>query len=339
MTAEIVAMNKAAVALAADSAVTIETAAGVKIYNTNKLFMLSKFHPVGIMIYGNADLMDIPWESIIKTYRKALGERSFKSLEEYGVHFISYLDKNKTLFPSPAQSAYFSLQARSFLSEIVKEIDEKVEEAVHKGRKISASEIGKITEKIIAENYNSIASLPRLTTLPALFERQILREYRDIINQAIEATFKKLPLSRNERRQLKRICIGLCVQDLPDSSGVVIAGFGDEDIYPALVAYEIEFVVSDRLKYKEQQKIKIGREDNEAVLVPFAQQEMVHNFIAGIAPDYKTVLNEFLSTLFDRYPENLLKNVKNISRKKREELIVDMKKIGTEIAKLLEQDG
>jgi hypothetical protein len=42
MTAEIAIMNKWGVALAADSAVTIETAESVKIYNTHKLFMLSK---------------------------------------------------------------------------------------------------------------------------------------------------------------------------------------------------------------------------------------------------------------------------------------------------------
>lgn len=75
MTAEIAIMNKWAVALAADSAVTIQTSENVKIYNTNKLFMLSKYHPVGIMVYGNAELLGVPWEGIIKGYRKELGEK------------------------------------------------------------------------------------------------------------------------------------------------------------------------------------------------------------------------------------------------------------------------
>jgi hypothetical protein len=53
MTAEIAIVNKNAVALAADSAVTLRDPSTSKIYNTaNKLFMLSKFEPVGIMIYG-----------------------------------------------------------------------------------------------------------------------------------------------------------------------------------------------------------------------------------------------------------------------------------------------
>ncbi len=66
MTAEITVMNKSAVALAADSAVTLGPPGNGKIYDTvNKVFSLSKFHPVGIMIYGNAEFMRIPWETII----------------------------------------------------------------------------------------------------------------------------------------------------------------------------------------------------------------------------------------------------------------------------------
>ena len=58
MTAEVAIMNKTAVAMAADSAVTIPTGKGQKIYNTaHKLFKLSRCQPVGIMIYGTAEFM------------------------------------------------------------------------------------------------------------------------------------------------------------------------------------------------------------------------------------------------------------------------------------------
>ena len=67
MTAEIAIMNKEAIALASDSAVTMTGKAGQKIFTSaNKLFALSKYHPVGMMIYGSAIFMDVPWETIIK---------------------------------------------------------------------------------------------------------------------------------------------------------------------------------------------------------------------------------------------------------------------------------
>ena len=86
MTTEIAIMNKSAVALAADSAVTIALTGTQgrehKIFNSaNKLFALSKYCPVGIMVYGNASLMGIPWETIIKVYRRNLGDRKFDSLK------------------------------------------------------------------------------------------------------------------------------------------------------------------------------------------------------------------------------------------------------------------
>lgn len=59
MTAEVIVMNKSAIALAADSKVTVGGLRTGKTYDkVNKLFTLSKYHPVGAMIYGNAEFMD-----------------------------------------------------------------------------------------------------------------------------------------------------------------------------------------------------------------------------------------------------------------------------------------
>ncbi|MCM3291867.1 hypothetical protein M3661_17240 [Paenibacillus sp. MER 180] len=69
MTAEIAILNRSAVALAADSAVTV----GDKVYNSAiKILPLSYKHPIGIMIYNTSTFMGIPWETIIKSYRKQL---------------------------------------------------------------------------------------------------------------------------------------------------------------------------------------------------------------------------------------------------------------------------
>lgn len=68
MTSEILIMNKNAIMMAVDSAVTVE---GSKTYNeVNKLFMLSNDPPIGIMIFGAADFESIPMETLIKEYRK-----------------------------------------------------------------------------------------------------------------------------------------------------------------------------------------------------------------------------------------------------------------------------
>ena len=61
MTAVVGILNKQAIAVAADSAVTISGSNGRKIFNhANKIFRLSYGQPVGIMIYNSADFMQTP---------------------------------------------------------------------------------------------------------------------------------------------------------------------------------------------------------------------------------------------------------------------------------------
>ena len=93
MTAEIAILNTHGVAVAADSAITIRFGENAqKIYNSaNKVFALSKYHPVGIMIYNSSSFMEIEWEIIIKEYRKILGKRSYKTLFEYADNFFQIL--------------------------------------------------------------------------------------------------------------------------------------------------------------------------------------------------------------------------------------------------------
>ena len=61
MTVEVAVMNRMAVALAADSAVTVTAGNSVKVHDSAiKLFMLSKHHPVGVMVYNDDSLLGRP---------------------------------------------------------------------------------------------------------------------------------------------------------------------------------------------------------------------------------------------------------------------------------------
>lgn len=96
MTAIVGILNKHAIAIAADSAVTFSGPDGRKVLNrANKIFTLSKFNPVGIMIYNSASFMGVPWDIIIKTYRQYLRNKAFPKLEDYTKDFVDYLKKKK----------------------------------------------------------------------------------------------------------------------------------------------------------------------------------------------------------------------------------------------------
>jgi len=94
MTAEIAILNKSAVALASDSAVTISAGeAEEKIFDSaDKLFELCLHNPIGVMSYNGTDLMGIPLSILIKEFRENC--RDFKTVKEVAYEFLDFLFKS-----------------------------------------------------------------------------------------------------------------------------------------------------------------------------------------------------------------------------------------------------
>lgn len=115
MTSIVGVLNKRAVAIAADSAVTMGNTHKV-INSANKIFTLSKYHPVAIMTYSNAAFMGVPWEIIIKEYRKQLKETSFLYLKDYINDFVKFLHNHHFFTDDQTQKEFLVVILDSFLN-------------------------------------------------------------------------------------------------------------------------------------------------------------------------------------------------------------------------------
>src|SRR6266850_24138 len=154
MTAEIAVLNKLAVALAADSAVTVSGARQSKIYNTvNKLFALSKYHPVGIMLYGGAEFMGVPWETVVKTYRGHLRSRRFDHLEQYAQHFLDYLATDTTIINPEREAAFLDTVVRGFYLSLREDITTRVQSILGEKGEVTDQQVSQVTEEIINETW------------------------------------------------------------------------------------------------------------------------------------------------------------------------------------------
>ena len=92
MTAIVGILNRRGLAFAADSAATHTSASGMKISNNaNKIFSLSRYHPVGIAIYNNLDFRGVPWDSIIKQFRNCLKDKKYDDLQGYINPFFNFI--------------------------------------------------------------------------------------------------------------------------------------------------------------------------------------------------------------------------------------------------------
>ena len=151
MTAEIVVMNLEAVALAADSAVTMRGGAVEKTSTSaNKLFALSSRHPVGIMLYGNALFMGLPWETIIKVYRStSLPSSGFATLKEYAEDFISFLRYDNIWLPDVAEDHYIFNFVESVIDEIRQEVLKRITAAIREYGEFDESMPSQVAEEVI----------------------------------------------------------------------------------------------------------------------------------------------------------------------------------------------
>ena len=148
MTAEIAILNTSGVALAADSAVTVGTGNEPKVYQTaNKLFALSKYHPVGIMVYGQASFMMVDWETIIKAYRTARGKDSFGTLHEHANDFLSYLENNRKLFDDNDQDAFIERIVKHEFVLLRDSVKEEIDLEIEQSGTVTDIQIEQIVKK------------------------------------------------------------------------------------------------------------------------------------------------------------------------------------------------
>src|SRR5699024_829496 len=89
-------------------------------------------------------------------------------------------------------------------------------------------------------------------------------------------------------------------------SGIVISGFGEDELIPSLYELRIEGFVLGQLKFENgsSSEIKAVRErvNSTAVIVPFAQAEMVHTFMKGIDPHINQTLKNLISDIVSDIP-------------------------------------
>ncbi len=335
MTAEIAIMNKSAIALAADSAVTFNSPKGQKIKNSvNKLFTLSRYAPIGIMIYGNGELMGVPWESTIKIYRKVLGSRTYTTLQEYAEHFINFLDKGNELFSKEEQLAYFIGCVSGYFQLMKEEIDEQVKALIKKRGKVTNEEVNSIAGDVIRRHAELIDKVPMLPTMSAEDAQSICEIHRKHIHEIMDRVFEKIPITEARLVQIESIIAGLFVRDkfLTSSSGVVVAGFGEKETFPAVALYSVEGVVNNRLKHKLISVNKIDAQHN-AWIMPFAQSEMVATFMEGIDPGLRKLFQGFMVEVLLKYPDSVTDRINGLSKEEKKDL---KEKLGKECSQILD---
>jgi len=297
MTAIVSILNKRAVAIAADSAVTF----GHKVVNSgNKIFTLSKYHPIAIMTYNNASYMGIPWDTLIKVYRQRLGDKELDTVEEYVENFLDYLhDPSLYLQSECIESltshlfAFYRLLINLSKQEI-KDFDENAADAYNK-------------LKVTSEKYRDIYNKARKNIEFADYK------YDDFLVEAKQSIVKFWKSKKNpempesELDGFLKTFYEYLLSDLiyNDYTGIAITGYGAKELFPSLVQVLISTKINQRLRYYMIQPYHIGNGESDARIIPFAQINIEQTIVRGIHPDIRALI---LSS-FKKIMEDLAKSV------------------------------
>lgn len=309
MTSEILILNREAVALAADSAVTLT---GEKIFSSaNKIFRLRSDLPVGLMIYNRADFLGIPWETVIGLYRKNDGCAVSPNLGDYGDRFIEFLS---SLVTADIEINYIQQQIVSVLGDIYHEIAYTLE-YIERNYPLGEEEKKEIVQNTIDRHHNLWESdAIMISSIEDKDIQYLIENYSDYVNESIEFFYDELPTTPELREKLKEIAINILIKfpkyfPHPSASGLVIAGFGDDQIYPSFCSYLIVGCLNGKLVCIPQQADGIDQQKRSGV-IPFAQHEMVYAFMEGIDPTYLSNLTQFHNNMFLKFPEIVYNLVK-----------------------------
>ena len=320
MTSEVIVMNNLAVALAADSAATVSDGHDNKIYNSaNKLFMLSKRHPVGVMVYNNSSLLGIPWETILKMFRERLGETEFETLEEYGRELISYLDKNEHLFPEAVQGKFYLNLVETLYRGIFSTIRTKLLANVLEGEDGRDLESAETAKDIVRTSLKDWKEKADVRCFADTIGPELAGRFSGEISQLTAKVFDGLALDNETTAALRELAILVVSKDdivMESLSGLVIAGFGKNEYFPVLQIFEVGEVFLGRLKYREPKVERIDR-DNQSVVRPFAQSEMVETFLQGINPVFEMRMIEEVVNLVVGFPDEVIDAISDLTEEQK----------------------
>lgn len=284
MTAEIAIVNRQAIALAADSAVTIGRERVWK--HSNKLFSPGPNNDIAIMIYGTGEFAGFPWETIIKTFRSELGSKQFDTVKECGAAFQSFL-----------RDARFSpdiLNRNMHLVLIVDELEAIKKSLLPYDKKIDFRKMLSDACDVFKSRYEQ-----DLEISPGQTYKDFCRAYGKTLLKNFAGEIFQEVITDGMAEKINRTLYEFARRRVESrfSTGVVIAGYGKKEFFPSIYEYKVDGRDGNFVRSWLATERDLNRDDaSKTVVIPFAQADIFYLFMEGISPEYIG----FLDKTFDR---------------------------------------
>ncbi len=288
MTAGVIVMNASAVALAADSAVTIPYRDGAKHFRgASKLLGLHAQAPVAVFWYGSPDYLGVPWEALIKDFRTQATETRPR-VADYQTALFEFVD---------AEVGEWKLAGADHARVLVQPLLDRV---------------GKALPAAVADTDNAVGTVIRSWRESLRPRRRVLqgdvvdgcaslwewleRQLDELANGALPAA------SRAALRNAARSAWTHLSTKEPEHTGLVVAGFGEGERLPVTCLYLVGVPVGDHPRCAPMDPVAVSAA-KPAIIIPFAANAHARLIMEGIDPSLKkwfaTVALKQLNELYE----------------------------------------
>ena len=303
MTSEICMMNRLGVVLAADSATTVSRWVDGKreeryFKGANKVFQLSDMQPIGLMIFDSADILNVPWELIIKSFRAYISDRKFDTVDDYAKALFLFLSDNPRFFPIDIQNEAIIDAARHFamimISEAIKDT--------------AVTDRGNAIEADFASLKAAIYQNPLPECIGEADLAKAIAELLPHLETDIEEFLKVLEIGEFEHsNMIAEISLQEVIKNSQhhlDTTGLVFAGFGEHEIFPAMIEYQSRGMVAGKHLYTRR-KTELIDHRQPAYMEGFAQTSMIDTFNAGVSFEVYTSIMMDLDQSLKEFAEEI----------------------------------
>jgi hypothetical protein len=310
MTAEIAILNKSAIVLAADSAITISAGSNQeKIYDSaDKLFELSCTDPVAIMVNNNMHFMEVPLQVIIKDYRaKGL---QFDKIEDAALSFLKHLESFGNESPD-------AVKRRSIINQLApmvawlqeKAWDEFMDLVSDSAKRKDGEDLDSARSRIVTERIKFLEWVWGRPTKADFLNRSepVLGEIEiSAVQQVVEGSFTIA--TAEQQKNLVELVVKNADRNwlFQPTTGVVIAGFGSKEMFPTLKEFQVVGMVGGALKFQTGNDVDIDRNGVIARVLPFAQRDMVERFLYGLDGEIERKIKAFCQRTIPKISDHIL---------------------------------
>lgn len=305
MTAEIAVMNTQGIALAADSAATRRNKISK---SANKIFSLSKYAPVGMMIFSRSAYRGIPWETIIKLYRDSLGHNKFDTLKEYANDFFTFLSNNPSILQFAENENIAVLESiTDFIggikSNLLNIIDKKTKE---KGG-LSKEEVINTSKLVFERNFEMCSEIPEISIRKVIS----MDEFKRNFSMPIDIGYKEIQnfegvVEGFKDKYISAVYNLITSEEFPAGySGIVFAGYGEQEIFPSVQCFKVGDSILNNVQSIEEKYMCLD-DSCRGRIIPFAQIDMIAMFMEGIHEQILRNNYRLLSGIFSQLSEKLV---------------------------------